>query len=91
MKVKLQMVIESDDGRVREVEEIACLKRGTLSPEELGLTLAEAKQILQQAQHSMVDFQTPNIRGNARIVRTAESSGRRKGSTKSWCGLCSAR
>lgn len=58
MKVKLQMVIESDDGRLREVEEVACLKRGTLSPEEeLGLTLAEAKQILQQVQHSMVDFQ----------------------------------
>ena len=57
MKVKLQMVIESEDGRVREVEEVACLKRATLSPEELGLTLAEAKQMLQQVQHSMVDFQ----------------------------------
>ncbi len=34
MKVKLQMVIESEDGRVREVEEVACLKRATLSPEE---------------------------------------------------------
>ena len=57
MKVKLQMVIESEDGRVREVEEVACLKRATLSPEELGLTLAEAKQMLQQVQHSMVDVQ----------------------------------
>jgi hypothetical protein len=57
MKVKLQMVIESEDGRVQEVEEVACLKRATLSAEELGLTLAEAKQILQQVQHSMVDFQ----------------------------------
>jgi hypothetical protein len=47
MKVKLQMVIESEDGRAREVEEVACLKRATLSPEELGLTLAEAKQMLQ--------------------------------------------
>jgi hypothetical protein len=57
MKIKLQMVIESDDGRVRQVEDVACLKRGTLSAEELGLTLAEAKLILQQTQQCMVDFQ----------------------------------
>jgi hypothetical protein len=53
MKVKLQMVIESEDGQVREVEEVACLKRATLSPEELGLTLAEAKQMLQQVQQAV--------------------------------------
>ena len=35
MKVKIQVIIESDDGRVQDVEEVACLKRGTLSPQEL--------------------------------------------------------
>jgi hypothetical protein len=35
MKVKIQVVIESDDGRVQDVEEVACLKRGMLTPEEL--------------------------------------------------------
>ena len=48
MKVKIQVIIESDDGRVEDVEEVACLKRGILTPEELGLNLAEAKEILQR-------------------------------------------
>ena len=73
------MVIESDDRRVREVEEIACLKRGTLSPEELGLTLAETEQILQQAQHSMVDFQAAEYPEEARIASAAESARPQKG------------
>jgi hypothetical protein len=54
VKVKIQVIIESDDGRVQDVEEVACLKRGTLTPEELGLNLAEAKEILQGVQRSMV-------------------------------------
>ena len=53
MKVK----IETDDGRVQDVEEVACLKRGTLTPEELGLNLAEAKEILQGVQQSMTEHQ----------------------------------
>ena len=53
MKIKIQVIIESDDGRVQDVEEVACLKRGTLTPEELGLNLAEAKEILQGVQRSM--------------------------------------
>jgi hypothetical protein len=57
VKVKIQVVIESDDGRVQDVEEVACLKRGTLSPEELGLNLAEAKEILQGVQQSMTAHQ----------------------------------
>ena len=57
MKVKIQVIIESDDGRVQDVEEVACLKRGTLTPEELGLNLAEAKEILQSVQRSMTEHQ----------------------------------
>src|ERR1039458_9275272 len=57
VKVKIQVIIESDDGRVQDVEEVACLKRGTLTPEELGLNLAEAKEILQSVQRSMTEHQ----------------------------------
>ena len=57
MKVKIQVIIESDDGCVQDVEEVACLKRGTLTPEELGLNLAEAKEILQNVQRSMAEQQ----------------------------------
>jgi hypothetical protein len=57
VKVKIQVTIESDDGHVQDVQEVACLKSGTLSPEELGLNLAEAKEILQSVQRSMTEHQ----------------------------------
>ena len=55
MKVKIQVIFESEDGHVQDVEEVACLKRGTLTAEELGLNLAEAKEILQSVQRSMTE------------------------------------
>ena len=46
MKVKVQVVIESDGGTTETVENIVCLERGALRPEDLGLTLAETKALL---------------------------------------------
>jgi len=43
----VQVIIESDDGVGEMVQEIAKLERGQLRPEELGLTLAEAKGLLE--------------------------------------------
>ena len=57
MKVKVQVVIESDGGDTKAVENIACLERGTLQPAELGLTLAEAKDLLESMQHTVVQQQ----------------------------------
>ena len=57
MKVKIQVVIENDQGQVEDVQQVACLRRGPLTPEELGLNLAEAKQILHGVQESMVASQ----------------------------------
>jgi hypothetical protein len=57
MKIKIQVIIESDDGHIQDIEEVACLKRGMLTPEELGLNLAEAKQILHNVQTSMLGSQ----------------------------------
>ena len=48
MKVKIQVVIESEDGRVQDVEEVACLKRGALRGEtgfELGGSQANPAQL----------------------------------------------
>jgi hypothetical protein len=53
----VQVVIESDGGDTKAVENIACLMRGPLRPEDLGLTLDEAKSILAGVQKSMVDRQ----------------------------------
>ena len=57
MKVKIQVVIENDEGTVEDVQQVACLRRGPLTPEELGMNLAEAKEILQRVQQSMVTSQ----------------------------------
>ncbi len=57
MKIKVQIVIESDSGDPKAVENIACLERGILRPEELGLTLAEAKDLLELVQHTIVEQQ----------------------------------
>ena len=66
MKMKVQVIIESD-GETEVVQEIATLNRGRLQPEELGLTLAEAKDLLQGLQQTMVtrqivEFSKDNIR-----------------------------
>lgn len=57
MKVKVQVVIESENGESADVEEVAVLERGALRAAELGLTLAEAKKILRRVQQSMVTQQ----------------------------------
>jgi len=57
MKIKVQVVIESDGGITEAVENIVCLERGPLRPEDLGLTLAEAKDLLEGVQHTIVEQQ----------------------------------
>jgi hypothetical protein len=57
MKLRLQLLIESDTGEVVSTEEIAQLERHSLCPEEVGLTLADAKQILANIQRVMVQEQ----------------------------------
>lgn len=56
MKLSVQVVVESDTGQ-RLVEEVASLVRNTLSAATLGLSLAEAKTILQHLQASVVNQQ----------------------------------
>ena len=42
MKLKLQLIIESDSGEAEMVREVTKLERYALRPETLGLTLSEA-------------------------------------------------
>src|SRR4029077_934849 len=58
MKLKLQLIIESDSGETEVVQELAKLERHSLRPESLGLTLLEAKELLQEVQRAMVTHQT---------------------------------
>jgi hypothetical protein len=57
MKIRIQVVVDLENGQPGEVEEIAQLERGALQPEELGMTFAEAKTLLHGMQQTMVDKQ----------------------------------
>lgn len=76
MKIRIQVTIESDvsDGGV--VDEIACLERGALGPETLGLTLAEARELLAGVQQVMVREQVAEY---VEQQRTCAQCGHRRG------------
>ena len=57
MKIRIQMVFEAENGIPETVEEVAVLERGSLRPEELGITLAESKILLHGIQQTMVGEQ----------------------------------
>jgi hypothetical protein len=58
MKVRIQVIVESDQGETHCIEDVAQFERGTLQPDTLGLTLAEAKALLQGVQRTIVAEQT---------------------------------
>ncbi len=57
MKLKIQVVIESDNGERQIVQEVAQIERSVLQPENLGLSLVEAKSLLNQVQRTLVESQ----------------------------------
>src|SRR5712691_7176121 len=57
MRVKLQLVICSDDGHEETVTDVVTLKKDHQRIEHLGLTLAEAKQLLKTIQHRVLQRQ----------------------------------
>ena len=57
MNIKVQLVIEDGSEHDPLVQEVACFSRQTLTPETLGLTLAEAKTLLAQVQETMAGQQ----------------------------------
>ena len=57
MRVKLQLVMCSDDGRQQTVTDIVSLKKDNRRIEQLGLTLAESKEILKLIQKKLLQQQ----------------------------------
>lgn len=53
MKIKIQLMVESENQTI--TEDIACLERGEVSAETLGLTLAESKSVSVEIQKKMID------------------------------------
>jgi hypothetical protein len=58
MKLKLLLILESNSGETEVVQEVTKLERHSLRPENLGLTLSEAKELLQEVQRVMVTHQS---------------------------------
>jgi hypothetical protein len=56
MKVKVQVVTITDDGQ-ETIKDIACVERHDLTPETLGLSVAEGKAVLQALQEVVVEWQ----------------------------------
>jgi hypothetical protein len=57
MKLRLQLLIESDAGEIVTTQDVAEFERHSFAPEEVGLTLAEARQVLGSVQRTMVQEQ----------------------------------
>ena len=57
MKMRVQVVIEAAGGESTDVHEIACLEREELRPDTVGLTLEEAKTVLERMQQRLVEQQ----------------------------------
>src|SRR6266404_9876137 len=67
MKIKIQITIESDEGKPEALQEVAQLNRGSLRPESLGLTLAEARSILAGIEQRVVERQAAEFVAQQRI------------------------
>jgi len=57
MRVKLQLVLCSEDGREETVTDIVSLNKDSHRIEHLGLTLAESKQLLKRIQKQLLEQQ----------------------------------
>jgi hypothetical protein len=57
MHVQIQVIITEDDGTERVLIEVATLQRTELTPETVGLTLADGKLILTGIQEVMTQAQ----------------------------------
>src|SRR5256885_4320724 len=57
MRVKLQLVMCSDEGQEETVTDVITLNKNSQRIEHLGLTLAEAKQLLSTLQRHLLQHQ----------------------------------
>lgn len=55
MKVRVQVAIETEAGESGEVQEILEIERTELRPDTVGLTLDEAKMVLERIQQRIVE------------------------------------
>jgi hypothetical protein len=57
MKITVQITIQCDEGQGAVFQQVACLERGALRPDTLGLSLAEARSILAALEQTVAERQ----------------------------------
>lgn len=77
--MRIQVIVETPDGRTAPPVEIACLERDDLQPATLGLTLAEAKQVTAQLQQTLVAAQVEQATCTLAACPACGRARRRKG------------
>jgi hypothetical protein len=78
MKIKVQVVTITDDGQ-ETTRDIACVERQDLTPETLGLSLAEGKAVLQALQEVVVAWQMQAYLQQQRLCPHCGKARRSKG------------
>lgn len=79
MKIKIQLLIESEQEERTVIQDVAQLQRAALTPETLGLTLAEAKGLLQGVQPALVHQQVAEYLQQQSTCPDCGQNRRRKG------------
>ena len=79
MKIRIQVVIESEADAPEVVEEVACVERDTLQSATLGLTLPEAKDVLRGVQQVLVPRQVAEYVEQQRCCPDCGKARSRKG------------
>ncbi|MEL7246524.1 MAG: ISKra4 family transposase, partial [Cyanobacteria bacterium J06573_2] len=57
VKVKIQVVVESDNNETQVIQEIMLLERDSLKPENLGRAFSRSKKLLHNTQRNLVEQQ----------------------------------
>ena len=72
MHVKLQLVLCSDDGQEKIITDLVTLQKDSQRIEHLGLTLREAKQLLNTVQQRLLQHQVDAV--SRRVLQPARTA-----------------
>lgn len=79
MHVQIQVIITEDDGTERVPIEVATLERTELTPETIGLTLADGKLILTGIQEAIAQAQAVSYTTMQQVCPVCQQPRARKG------------
>src|SRR5579863_7124235 len=79
MKIKIQIMVESETGETAFLQEVAALERGDLKPDTPGLKLSEARSILAGIETIMVEQQVTRFLDSHGVCAQCNRQRSRKG------------